>query len=658
MDTKGHILVVDDDMMIILFMENFFMKKGYKVSSVESGDEALKFLNQYDPDIILLDVNMPDMNGYDTCEEIRMQGITIPIIFITGQTEEKDIKKCYAVGGNDYIRKPFLKEEVFARVNTQLENQKVIREMDTLNENLDTIIRSKVNELNLILKIMKQVQYFETIDDLCTMVVDTIEEYFSIEQYEACIVYNKKSYRSKEYSKKNIIAKKKVEISKNRIMCLLISSSKKDYIQKEVLDDFVEILTNEVKQIIDYFEILIKENEYKVFLTAILDSSPDGILVLDDKANIIQLNPASRELFDLNYKQIIGSNIKEIFNPFNLNNTGVNIFEEIKNKGHYYFELINYKVNDKKINLSITGGSLLRDLLKYEYLLICKNINQRIEMETQIQSSSKMESIGRLAAGIAHEINSPVQFIRNNADFISESMVSILKFSKKISELVTNSDISMDDKREELKDDLEELDLEFINDEMQDALKESIEGINRITKIINAMRTFSHPGTDNMKKFFLNDVINNAIIVSRNEWKYVAELEVDYGLDQAISIYIDKISQVILNLIINASHAIQDLKREELGKIKISTKELDNGFAEIRVEDNGIGIPQKIIDKIYEPFFTTKEVGKGTGQGLSVIYNIIVKNHNGTIDCESVEGKGTTFIIRLPIENSNSQEND
>jgi signal transduction histidine kinase len=239
-------------------------------------------------------------------------------------------------------------------------------------------------------------------------------------------------------------------------------------------------------------------------------------------------------------------------------------------------------------------------------------------------------------------------------EFINDSIQNLVNFSKKLNKIMSDSDLNQ--YRTELQEEIEELDLDFINEETQAAVNESLEGIDRITKIVNAMRTFSHPGNPEKSAVNINDIINKAIVVSRNEWKYDAEIKTEFQLDRLVPVFRGKLSQVILNLLVNAAHAIHEKKMETPGLITITTRELAEDMAEIRVSDNGTGIPKKIREKIFEPFFTTKEVGKGTGQGLAVIYNIIVKNHGGQVTFESEEGVGTTFIITLPIDQIEDEE--
>jgi signal transduction histidine kinase len=178
------------------------------------------------------------------------------------------------------------------------------------------------------------------------------------------------------------------------------------------------------------------------------------------------------------------------------------------------------------------------------------------------------------------------------------------------------------------------------------------EGVDRVAKIVRAMKDFSHPGTGEKTAVNINLAIENTIMVARNEWKYVAEMVT--GQDPnlpLVSCLPDEFNQVLLNLIINAAHAIGEVvgSGSNKGAITISTRQ-DGDWAEIRVQDTGTGIPEKIRPKIFDPFFTTKQVGKGTGQGLAIAHSVIVDKHGGTIACETEVGQGTTFVIRLPLE--------
>lgn len=279
---------------------------------------------------------------------------------------------------------------------------------------------------------------------------------------------------------------------------------------------------------------------------------------------------------------------------------------------------------------------------------------ERQLMEVQLRQAHKLEAIGQLAAGIAHEINTPTQYVGDNTRFLQESFQNIQQVLQVYEGLFLAA--KQNAITPELVGQVEEAvttnDLTYLFEQIPSAIKETLEGVQRITKIVRAMKEFSHPGNQEKAAADLNRAIESTVAVARNEWKYVADLELDLaGELPAVPCHLDEFNQAILNLVINAAHAIGDvIKRHPgaKGKITIKTRRQGNDV-EVRISDTGTGIPQSVRPHIFEPFFTTKGVGKGTGQGLAIVYASIVKKHGGTVTFESEEGNGTTFIIRLPI---------
>jgi signal transduction histidine kinase len=199
---------------------------------------------------------------------------------------------------------------------------------------------------------------------------------------------------------------------------------------------------------------------------------------------------------------------------------------------------------------------------------------------------------------------------------------------------------------------LQEVDLDYLQDETPKAIGQLLEGIEQVARIVRAMKEFSHPGPVEKVPIDINRAIESTILVSKNEWKYVAELTTDFDLELPfVPCLPGEFNQVLLNLIVNAAHAIGDVTKTTGGKgaIKISTCRRD-AWAEVRVSDTGTGIPEAIWDKVFDPFFTTKEIGKGTGQGLSIAHAVIVQKHQGTLRFETEAGAGTTLILQLPLD--------
>lgn len=283
-----------------------------------------------------------------------------------------------------------------------------------------------------------------------------------------------------------------------------------------------------------------------------------------------------------------------------------------------------------------------------------QEIIERKLLESELVQAQKLESIGQLAAGIAHEINSPAQFIGDNIRFLSESFTKILTLLEKyrhISE-IANEKLILQELIADVNNYKNEMNINYFLEEIPKAISQSLEGINRVSDIVSAMKVFSHPGVGEKTLVDINKAIKSTITVARNEWKYVAEVVTDFNhLIPMILCYPGEINQVILNIIINAADAIADKVDRASGlkgTITVRTHRVVD-WVEICITDTGTGIPEEVIPRIFDPFFTTKEIGKGIGQGLAISHDIVVKKHNGTITFNTEIGKGTSFIIKLPI---------
>jgi PAS domain S-box-containing protein len=290
-------------------------------------------------------------------------------------------------------------------------------------------------------------------------------------------------------------------------------------------------------------------------------------------------------------------------------------------------------------------------------ILMATDTTARKQEEIQRQQGQKMESIGQLAAGVAHEINTPIQFIGDNLRFLGDTFNDLgavlaahgqlldgVRTGQPTAGLVAGVDEAT-----------KRADVAYLTEEIPKAITQSLEGITRVTEIVRAMKEFSHPDQGEKKSVDLNKAITTTLIVARNEYKYVADLVTDFADHlPPVPCIVGEFNQVVLNLIVNAAHAIADVIAKAggnsggKGTITVTTRRSDD-HAEIRIRDSGTGIPESARKKIFDPFFTTKGVGKGTGQGLYIAHAVVVKKHGGTLTFETELGKGTTFIIRLPL---------
>jgi PAS domain S-box-containing protein len=290
------------------------------------------------------------------------------------------------------------------------------------------------------------------------------------------------------------------------------------------------------------------------------------------------------------------------------------------------------------------------------FIITGADITERIGLEVQLRQAQKLEGIGQLAAGIAHEINTPTQYVGDNISFLKESwgaVAEFLNFCGTIRSECCPGPVPPEH-LEQFCRLHEKCDLEYLLKEIPSAIDQSMEGVQRVAKIVKGFKEFSHPGSEEKRAINLNRAIESTITVARHVWKYCADVVTEF--DAALPLVpclVGEFNQVMLNLIVNSAHAISDVIEErgtpEKGTITIGTRQ-EGPWATISVADTGAGIPLEIQSRVFEPFFTTKEVGKGTGQGLALAHVAIVKRHQGQLSFESKVGQGTTFFVRLPLE--------
>jgi PAS domain S-box-containing protein len=285
-----------------------------------------------------------------------------------------------------------------------------------------------------------------------------------------------------------------------------------------------------------------------------------------------------------------------------------------------------------------------RPLYLHGYL---QDITEQRRLEDQLRLAQKLESIGQLAAGIAHEINTPVQFVSDSVRFLQNGCGDLLELVDVYEELGRSPDPAAHARLEEAR---EYADLPYLRDRLPAAFERTVEGLKRVGDIVRAMREFAHPHRGGETPVDLNECLRNTLVVASAQYKYVADVETSYGDIPVIMADGGELNQVLVNLVVNAGHAIADVVRDTEGRgvIRVATRR-DGGDVVVTVADSGTGISAEHRERIFDPFFTTKSVGQGTGQGLALVRTVICERHGGTIEVDSEPGNGTTFEIRLPI---------
>ena len=389
----------------------------------------------------------------------------------------------------------------------------------------------------------------------------------------------------------------------------------------------------------------------------VISSLPTIIIGLSRDNNIVLWNAEAEEVLGTGAEAVLGLHISQCGIEWDWDKLLDGIIHSRYHKIPTRVDDIGFQRPDgEKRYLGLTVNPLNCDDNNILGLtIIGADITDRKKMESQLQQSHKMEAIGQLAAGIAHEINTPVQFVGDNTRFFQGAFDDLLRIIKKQQETLAaaKSNSLTDECIQSTEDLIEEMDLEYLEEEIPVAIQHSLKGVERIAKIVQAMKIFAHPGMAAKEPVDINSEIEKTITITRNEWKYVAELKSDFDESlPLVSCFRAEFNQVILNMIVNAAHAIAEKNKDtqsQKGTIHIRTLQ-EGGQAKICIGDTGAGIPENIRHKIFDLFFTTKEPGKGTGQGLAISHSVIVDKHKGTLTLETEEGKGTTFIIGLPIE--------
>jgi PAS domain S-box-containing protein len=266
------------------------------------------------------------------------------------------------------------------------------------------------------------------------------------------------------------------------------------------------------------------------------------------------------------------------------------------------------------------------------------DITEHKAAEKRLAAGERLESIGRLAAGVTHEINTPIQFLKDTLSFLTDGMQEMAQYIEQLR--------ATHPAPPESENDYDEL-----RAEMPPALDRMRDGLARIADIVRSMKEFSHTDRREMSPVDLNRAIKSTLVIARSEYRYVADVETVFAPLPPVVCHGGQISQVVLNLVVNAAHAIGDVVKNtgSRGKITVSTR-IEGDRVVIAIEDTGGGIPDSVRARIFEPFFTTKEIGRGTGQGLAIARNAVVKDHGGSLDFATQPGKGTTFYVRLPLE--------
>jgi PAS domain S-box-containing protein len=394
-----------------------------------------------------------------------------------------------------------------------------------------------------------------------------------------------------------------------------------------------------------------RAEEAREHLEALLEFAPAFIIEVNSKGQIAFIN---RTIAPYTRKETIGTSWLQYFPP-DRQEAMTQALARIYEKGGT--EVV-------EVNTPSAGGTtvwfeshiapVIVDGKVASVVLAAQDVSERKRAQAEVLAGRHMALLGTLAAGIAHEINTPVQFVGDSIQFLCDSNRDLFTLIERVQQLraTVTSGAPLDEAvRAAAEAEAEEAaDLPFLRENMPKAFDRCVDGLNQVAKIVRSLKEYAHPSETQMTPADLNRAVESSLTIAKNEYKYVADLKMELGELPPVTCHANEIGQAVVNIVVNAAHAIEAVVKATGGKGVIAVKTWREGdSAVISVGDTGCGIPEDIRSRIFDPFFTTKEVGKGTGQGLAIAWSTVRERHGGQLTFESTVGQGTTFFIRLPI---------
>ncbi len=383
-----------------------------------------------------------------------------------------------------------------------------------------------------------------------------------------------------------------------------------------------------------------------------LDDSGHAIAIADADGHVDYMNIAFGDLFHCTLDTISEAGWQSLFIDRAISTS---ILDSIAGGDSWSGEAQMSSRTERRFPAEIRAAPIVSERIEIAGLMLLINdVTERKRLEQELLHARKLESIGQLAAGIAHEINTPTQYIGDNTRFIQKGFADLTKVLEQHNQLLAavKKGVPGPELVLQVERAIEQARVAYLCEEIPDAITEALEGVDRVAEIVRAMKEFSHPGVEGKAETDINKAIQSTVTVATSEWKYVADMTMDLAPDLPRVLCLPgEFNQVILNMLVNAAHAIADVVGDGAngkGTITVSTRH-DSDWVEIRIKDTGRGMTKDVQERIFDAFYTTKEVGKGTGQGLSLAHAVITRKHGGTISVDSALGEGATFVIRLPI---------
>ncbi len=663
------ILIVDDEPQLRNLLLTILENEGYLCRTAENAATAKQAMEEMPFDLLLTDMSMPGESGIDLIRYTKKRYPLTAAIMITVIDDPAQAQEVLELGVYGYILKPFTQNLLLINVGNALRRHRL-----ELKEQLHTKLLER--EVAARTKLLDEQLFF-----LQTL-IDAIPVPVYYKNADRVYLGCNRAFESVVDKKRDaIIGKTAADIHDHKLakaldrkdQQLLQTGGIQRYEKDVILPDGslrTEIThkasflnsKGEVAGLIgvrlDITELKKSEQSLRISeekLRTIMDNLHIGVALISPQMELLQVNRQMLQWFPETTIKSGKCCYQVLTGQHQLGPCEKCPTKMVFDQGKSHESIITHHTSNGERTLRAFASPIYDEAGTITAAVkILEDVTEKLTVERELHQAQKLEAIGQLAAGIAHEINTPMQYLGDNMHFLEDAFSDLLEVYNEHARLLqaVKTAEPVAEVLSTLEKSIEQADPEYLFEEIPTTLQQSLEGINRVSAIVRAMREFSHPGTEEKSPVNINHTLENAITVSRNEWKYVADVETDFAPDLPLLLCLPgEINQVLLNVIVNASHAIGDATdggSKGKGLIRLSTSVQDQ-WLEIRIADTGNGIPEDVQHRIYDPFFTTKKVGKGTGQGLAIARSAVVDKHQGTIRFETEAGKGTTFIIRLPL---------
>ena len=659
--TELRVLLIEDEPATAAVMSHLLEKLGMRVEVERSGVGGVARFCPDRHDLVITDWQMEAMDGLGVLAAVHERSPLTPVVLATGFSEVELVIQALRAGALDFITKPAKEDEVAAcleRARAHLARTRAAASREAQRTLSEQRLESRLDLQQKLLDAIAIPVFCIGADRRYLAVNAAFERFFGVDRRERLGETTAGRATADEQAVCHdqdlvLLADGGLHVYEGTVV-RADGSVRRVLMNKATFTDDGGRVAGLVGTIYDMTEER-RAEENRARLETAVEHAAEGVVVTDRYGTILYVNPAFLRATGYEAAEVLGRNPRLLKSGQHDAAFYANMWSTLLRGQVFRGRFINRRKDGTVFEEEGTISPIWDangDIVNF--VAVKRDVSEVASLRAQLVQSQKLEAIGQLAAGIAHEINTPTQYIGDNLTYLDETfdvLARLVKAALGLHQSVRSGQACSKclDTIQEL---LEECDLELLLEDAPLAIQQSLGGIERVAKIVQATKEFSHPGSAVKELVDLNRALENTVTVARNEWKQVAEVAWDLAPDLGrVPCLPGEMNQVFLNLIVNAAHAIREVVEGsgERGTITISSRTVGS-TAEVRIVDTGTGIPEAHRDRVFEPFFTTKEVGKGTGQGLAIARSVVVDKHGGELSFESTNGQGTTFTIRLPRE--------